>query len=149
MTHTLKIFDINSMPTPLEYNKVATFLHHHLDEFGDPQADIEHCINYALEKEHKPGGFIATAWDGTQIIGAVVINKTGMSGYIPENILVYIATHKDYRGQGLGKQLMKVAIEKASGDIALHVEPNNPARKLYEHFGFTNKYLEMRLKKEA
>ncbi|HAB28956.1 MAG TPA: GNAT family N-acetyltransferase, partial [Xanthomarina gelatinilytica] len=34
------------------------------------------------------------------------------------------------------------------GDVALHVEPNNPAIKLYESLGFTNKYLEMRLKKD-
>jgi len=42
---------------------------------------------------------------------------------------------------------MKKAIEHAEGDIALHVEANNPAKKLYEKPGFTNPYLEMRLKK--
>jgi ribosomal protein S18 acetylase RimI-like enzyme len=31
------------------------------------------------------------------------------------------------------------------GNIALHVEPDNPAKILYEKLGFTNKYLEMRL----
>ena len=70
-----------------------------------------------------------------------------MSGYIPENILVYIATHKDYRGKGLGKKLMQEAINFAKGDIALHVEANNPAKHLYEKLGFTAPYLEMRLKK--
>jgi ribosomal protein S18 acetylase RimI-like enzyme len=70
-----------------------------------------------------------------------------MSGYIPENILVYIATHRDKRGQGLGKKLMSKAIEISQGDIALHVEADNPARFLYEKLGFTNPYLEMRLKK--
>jgi ribosomal protein S18 acetylase RimI-like enzyme len=70
-----------------------------------------------------------------------------MSGYIPENILVYIATHKDFRGKGLGKKLMQEAINFAKGDIALHVEANNPAKYLYEKLGFTAPYLEMRLKK--
>jgi ribosomal-protein-alanine N-acetyltransferase len=60
---------------------------------------------------------------------------------------VYIATHNKYRGQGLGKKLMQGAIDFASGDIALHVEANNPAKFLYEKLGFTNPYLEMRLKK--
>jgi ribosomal protein S18 acetylase RimI-like enzyme len=77
--------------------------------------------------------------------GAVVMNKTGMESYIPENILVYIATHQAYRGKGLGKQLMQKAIELSEGGIALHVDPDNPARKLYERLGFENKYLEMRL----
>ena len=83
--------------------------------------------------------------DKETITGAVVVNKTGMESYIPENILVYIATHQAYRGKGLGKQLMQKAIELSEGGIALHVDPDNPARKLYERLGFENKYLEMRL----
>jgi len=39
---------------------------------------------------------------------------------------------------------METAISTAVGSIALHVEPNNPAKGLYEKLGFTNKYLEMR-----
>jgi ribosomal protein S18 acetylase RimI-like enzyme len=42
---------------------------------------------------------------------------------------------------------MEHIIEATEGDIALHVEPDNPARQLYEKYGFTNKYLEMRLSK--
>ncbi len=38
--------------------------------------------------------------------------------------------------------LMLNAIDYAKGDIALHVEANNPAIKLYEKLGFTNPYLE-------
>jgi ribosomal protein S18 acetylase RimI-like enzyme len=87
------------------------------------------------------------ARDKAKVVGAVVVNRTGMSGYIPENILVYIAIHADYRGQGMGKALMKRAIDRAEGGIALHVEPDNPAKILYEKLGFTNKYLEMRLTK--
>ena len=70
-----------------------------------------------------------------------------MDSYIPENILVYIATDASQRGKGIGKALMQNAIETANGNIALHVEPDNPAKKLYEKLGFTNKYLEMRLTK--
>ncbi|MFN2431167.1 MAG: GNAT family N-acetyltransferase, partial [Cryomorphaceae bacterium] len=49
--------------------------------------------------------------------------------------------------QGVGKELMKRIIDHTDGGIALHVEPENPAKFLYEKFGFTNKYLEMRLNK--
>ncbi|MBZ0243394.1 MAG: GNAT family N-acetyltransferase, partial [Bacteroidales bacterium] len=76
---------------------------------------------------------------------AVVVNRTGMEDYIPENILVYIAVDTSLRGKGIGKQLMKKVIDLSKGNIALHVESNNPALFLYEKLGFTNKYLEYRL----
>lgn len=127
--------------------EIADFLYEHLDEFGDEKADILKAIDYALNSGVTPGGFVVTARDEGKIIGAVVMNRTGMQGYIPDNILVYIAMDCNYRGKGIGKELMKKAIDKADGDIALHVEPENPAKFLYEKLGFTNKYLEMRLKK--
>jgi len=72
-----------------------------------------------------------------------------MKDYIPENILVYIATDKNHRGKGIGKELMLKTIDIATGNIALHVEPENPAKYLYEKVGFSSKYLEMRLTKPS
>ena len=128
--------------------EVAAFLFKHLDQYGDPKEDIMKCLDYALSPEiSRGGGLVVLAREEGKIVGAVVLNETGMSGYIPEYILVYIAVDNSQRGKGIGKKLMQKAIENANGDIALHVEPDNPAKKLYESLGFTNKYLEMRLKK--
>lgn len=124
-------------------DRIARFLEVHLDRYGDRKDDILKCLGYALDP--KRGGFVLLAVERDAISGAVVVNETGMSGYIPENILVYIAVDRSQRGQGVGKRLMQEALAKAKGAIALHVEPDNPARKLYESLGFTNKYLEMRL----
>ncbi len=135
--------------TGSQIREVVDFLYTHLEQYGDKKEDILKCIHYALSEEPGFGGFVLTAKDKSnqEIVGAVIINETGMEGYIPENILVYIAVHGGYRGKGLGKSLMENVIEKANGGIALHVEPDNPARRLYERIGFTNKYLEMRYQK--
>lgn len=122
---------------------IARFLENHLDQFGDKKEDILKCLDYAFDQQR--GGFVVLGVEANAICGAVVVNLTGMDGYIPENILVYIAVDRSQRGRGLGKGLMGKAIVKAKGSIALHVEPDNPAKKLYESLGFTNKYLEMRL----
>ena len=128
-----------------EYNdaRIVDFLHTHLEQYGDEKPQIQKCLNYVHEK----GGFILLGIIDQNIAGAVVINETGMGGYIPENILVYIAMDKQYRGQGFGKQMMENAIKLCKGDVALHVEKDNPAKFLYEKLGFTNPYLEMRLKR--
>lgn len=148
MIHTKTYSNQNIAPLEIK-NDIINFLFESLEQYGDPKKDIEKCVDYAFGKDNKPGGIVISATDSEtqKIVGAVIINKTGMSGYIPENILVYIATDKNMRGKGVGKKLMQTAIEKSNGDIALHCEPDNPAKFLYEKLGFTSKYLEMRLKK--
>lgn len=129
-------------------HKIAKFLNEHLDEYGDSVEDINKCLDYVFEKNLGKGGFVLLGIHQEEIVGAVVINETGMSGYIPENILVYIAVHKGFRGKGIGGKLMEHALKLTKGSVALHVEPDNPAKRLYERLGFTNKYLEMRLVKD-
>ena len=70
--------------------------------------------------------------------------RTGMKGYVPENLLVFVAVDPALRGRGVGEQLVRKAIELADGDIKLHVERQNPAKRLYERLGFASKYAEMR-----
>ncbi len=136
--------DTTTGPHPdLTNDHIARFLELHLDQYGDKKEDILKCLAYVFDQRR--GGFVVLAVEAGLIQGAVVVNETGMSGFIPENILVYIAVDRSQRGKGVGKQLMHEAMAKAQGSVALHVEPDNPARKLYESLGFTNKYLEMRL----
>lgn len=122
---------------------IAQFLFTHLEQYGDAIEDISKCIDYVMNPNR--GGNIVVGIDENKIVGVVILNNTGMKGFIPENILVYIAVDNSQRGKGYGKKLMEKAISIADGNIALHVEPDNPARKLYKKLGFTNKYLEMRL----
>lgn len=127
----------------IDKQAIADFLFQHLDQYGDQKEDILKCLDYVFNPNR--GGEIFLGIAEEKIIGAVVINHTGMAGYIPENILVYIAVHRAHRGKGVGKILMQETMKAVDGAIALHVEPDNPALHLYEKLGFDNKYLEMRL----
>ncbi|MBU1369274.1 MAG: GNAT family N-acetyltransferase [Bacteroidetes bacterium] len=141
----IQIYDSYLPMGTLEKKQIVDFLHQHLDEFGDTKEAIKKAIEYAVGESSVVGGYVLVGSVDGKMAGAVVVNRTGMEEYIPENILVYIAVDAALRGQGIGKQLMKKSIELAKGNVALHVEPNNPARFLYEKVGFTNKYLEYRL----
>ncbi|MDX5422509.1 MAG: GNAT family N-acetyltransferase [Hymenobacteraceae bacterium] len=129
----------------LNKDEVIDFLFEHLDQYGDERKDIAKCMDYALSQAEGKGGSVLVAREAGKVVGALILNNTGMSGYIPENILVYVAVHNSQRGKGVGKKLVQLAADNTTGSIALHVEPDNPARHLYEKVGFTNKYLEYRL----
>lgn len=127
-------------------NEFVDFLFTHLDQFGDPKEDIQKCLDYAFSEEKAAGGFALAAFLEKKLVGALIMNKTGMSGYIPEWILVYIAVDASYRGKGFGRQIVEESFKHAKGDVKLHVEYDNPAKRLYERIGFTTKYAEMRYK---
>jgi GNAT superfamily N-acetyltransferase len=136
-----------------ELNKKITreqfinFLHKHLDKFGDSKEAINKSIDYAFSKDAGKGGFLLTAWYENNLVGTLVMNFTDTEGYIPTNILVYVAVDDSYRNKGFGKSIVNKALEETDGDVKLHVEYDNPAKRLYERVGFTTKYAEMRYQK--
>jgi len=119
----------------------VNFLHAHLDRFRDDKQDISKCIDYAMQKDCGKGGLILIAYYEEELAGVLVMNKTGMSGFIPENILVYIAVDPKFRGKGIGGKIIEKAISMTKGNIKLHVEYDNPATKLYERIGIVILYV--------
>lgn len=124
------------------------FLFTHLEEYGDPLEDIRKCLHYAFSSEKSEGGFALAAFDEGELAGALIMNRTGMANYIPDWVLVFVAVDSRRRGKGIGRKIIKEAISHCDGDIKLHVEYDNPAKRLYEKLGFTSKYAEMRLSKD-
>ncbi|MCK5034540.1 MAG: GNAT family N-acetyltransferase [Candidatus Sabulitectum sp.] len=123
-------------------------LHEMLIPFEDNVRQIRDGINYAMDSCGGRGGFILAALDERDIVGALVMLKTNMSGYVPENLLLYIAVDKSKRGKGIGTILIKKALKLAKGNVKLHVEFDNPAKTLYEKIGFVSKYADMRYSNE-
>ncbi|MEJ2287888.1 MAG: GNAT family N-acetyltransferase [Deinococcales bacterium] len=128
-------------------DQAAHFLFRHLGRYGDPLDQIVHCLRRASGSAATDGGTVTLAEQDGELIGAAVTNDTHMSRYTPENLLVYIATHEEHRGRGIGAALLERVLTTVEGSVALHVEPDNPAAHLYRKLGFTQKYLEMRLER--
>ncbi len=142
-----KFVDENGFSENLTREKFVDFLFNHLDKFGDSKSAISKSIDYAFSKEKGKGGFLLAAYDDDRLVGELVMNSTGMEEFIPENILVYVAVDGAVRNKGIGKKIVEEAVKESDGNVALHVEYDNPAKRLYERLGFTTKYAEMRLKK--
>lgn len=129
-------------------DEFVDFLFLHLDRFGDPKKDIQKCLDYAFSDAKCEGGYALAAFNEGKLVGGLIMNKTGMGDYIPDWILVYVAVDASYRGKGFGKQIIEKSFQLCDGRMKLHVEYDNPAKRLYERLGFTTKYAEMRYDNE-
>ena len=132
------------LPDWIDRHSLATFLHENLKPYQDTVEDVERGLDYAFSSEPGMGGFILLAHDDDRLLGALVMLRTGMAGYIPPNLLLFVAVDAQHRGNGIGCKLCEAAIAQCEGDVCLHVEYDNPAKRLYERIGFTSKYAEMR-----
>ena len=118
------------------------FLHDTMKPYEDTKEDIHRALNQALSESSR--GFVMLMMAKNKLGGALVMLETGMKGFIPEFLLLFVSVDPDLRGLGLGKQLINQSLKECKGDVKLHVEYENPAKRLYERIGFTSKYAEMR-----
>lgn len=146
MIEIIDFYKEDEFPKGITREEFIDFLHTHLDQFGDPKEAINKCLDYAFGIIGQ-GGHALAAFEDNKLVGGLIMNKTGMGGYIPDNVLVYVAVDASQRGKGIGGKLCKRCLELSDGDVKLHVEYDNPAKRLYERLGFTNKYAEMRFHK--
>jgi ribosomal protein S18 acetylase RimI-like enzyme len=137
-----------ALPAWANKNTLAGFLHIMMKPYEDDLPDVHAGLEYAFaDGSNGRDGFAIAAGLDERLVGAVIFLKTDMSGYVPGNLLLFIAVEPELRNRGIGRRLIEMAIARCDGDIKLHVEPDNPAKRLYERIGFTNKYLEMRYAK--
>ena len=139
-----RIDNEQDFPTWAPRTSIEDFLLTNMKPYNDPPRDITAALDYCFSKDGKPGGYIMLAHFGNQLAGVCVMLNSGMGGFIPKWILLYIGVNPEIRGKGIGGKLMKESIDQCDGDVKLHVEYQNPAKRLYERFGFTTKYAEMR-----
>lgn len=143
-----EIFDQAALAKIVSPDVLVDFLHTNLMPYEDAPEDIRAGIEYALSNKPGQGGFVLLAALAGEPVGALVMLNTGMRGYVPPNLLLFVAVAVSRRGQGIGAQLVRRAQAMTRGGIKLHCEYDNPARRLYERLGFTSKYAEMRWNNE-
>lgn len=144
---TIKTFDAFSRMSIIDINRITNFIYKHSGEFGDSKTAIRKSIMYAAKELPGLGGYVFVMEDGNEILGAVVVNRTGMNEYLSENIMVYVVVKESYRKKGIAKKIIEHTIKYCKGEIAVHININNPVVKLFEKQGFKSRNIEMRLER--
>jgi ribosomal protein S18 acetylase RimI-like enzyme len=145
----IKTFDAFTRLSYLNINTITHFLHAHLETCKDSKKAIRKSLLYAAKEIPSLGGYVFVIEEKDKIIGAVIINKTGMSEYQSENFLVYLAVHQEFRNKGVASKLIKKSINYCNGNISLNVAKENSAIRLFEKKGFKQEKVQMVLNKES
>jgi GNAT superfamily N-acetyltransferase len=134
----------SELPDGVTTYEIIRFLHAHLEPFHDSEETIATAVDYAFSAHPSGRGFVLLATIGRRIVGVLVCIQMHRIAIIPENLIVYTCVDREYRTLGLGRRMVKEAIECCDGDVKLHVERSNPAVRFYRKLGFKDAYIEMR-----
>ncbi len=137
---------LEEMPPWTSLEELVTFFSTRMRPYHDTPEDVRRGVLRALSKNPGEGGFVLLVREerSGELVGGLTMLKTGMKGYVPENLLLFVAVDPHYRGRGIGGVLIRDALQRVDGAVKLHVEEDNPARRLYTRNGFQEKYVEMR-----
>ncbi|HKK69663.1 MAG TPA: GNAT family N-acetyltransferase [Candidatus Krumholzibacteria bacterium] len=137
------------LPTWADRGTLETFFHETMEPWNDSPEDVRGALDYLFSDEPGKGGFLVLAEVDGELAAALAMLNTGMKGYVPAHILLFVSVDPSMRGKGIGGDVVRYALDQCEGPVKLHVEYENPAKRLYERLGFTSKYAEMRYDPEA
>jgi len=144
----IKIKTLDELNKKISIDDLAKFVKKHMKPFHDPPEYTKKGIRDALTGVPDDGGFVLLAYLDHELVGTLVMLSTGMDNYIPPYCLLFIGVNGDFRGLGIGQQIMDYTLEEVGDNVYLHVDYDNPAKHLYERMGFLNSYAEMRYYKK-
>lgn len=140
----LRIDRPEDLPDWAPRDLLARFFHETMAPWNDTLEDVQRALDYLFSDAEGKGGFLVLASQDDELVGALAMLNTGMGGYVPAHILLFVSVDPGRRGQGLGRRIIEYALAECDGPVKLHVEYDNPAKRLYERVGFSSKYAEMR-----
>ena len=81
--------------------------------------NITQSVDYALKDTVSFGGFIVSLEKANQFYGAVIVNKSGMGGWLPDHLVVVHGVAPVLAQEEIIALLLKEADKYARGNIAI------------------------------
>lgn len=138
-------YDAYTRLSPLEAERLTQFILGHHEGPKPTERAVSKAIQYSAKEIPGLGGYVFVLKEKDEIRGLMVVNKTGMGDYIPENFIAFLTIHSEHRRTGLEQQLMDYALEYCRGDMAIHIKEMGRSMKFLQRNGFELTHMEMRL----
>ncbi len=114
-------------------NAIVQFLQRNLEASWVEETAILKAVEYATKEIPSFGGFVLTAENDQEIVAALIVNKTGLSGLMPEYVAVLQATKPITKVKVIARKLIEKAVTLAQGDIANLITDFGPKELLLEN----------------
>lgn len=88
--HFVKVTSPGLLPPWAPRPEVVRFFHETMQPYEDRPEDIERALDYAFSVEEHAGGFLMLAGLQQTLAGALLMLSTGMGGFVPEHLLVFV-----------------------------------------------------------
>src|SRR5690606_33673846 len=99
-------YDAYTRLSTMEADRLTNFILGHHEGPKPPQRAVAKAIQYSAKEIPGLGGYVFVLKEKDEILGLMVVNKTGMGDYIPENFIAFLTIHKEHRQGGLEQVLM-------------------------------------------
>lgn len=109
----------------MSYQKKATLINFICDYQEDSSLDksiITHLVDSALKEVSSFGGFVVTEEKQEEVLGVMVVNNTGMEGYMPNNLIVLGAFLPNTGKEGSKKRILQKIMHLTRGEAALLIK---------------------------
>ena len=121
----------------MSYKKKAALINFICDYQEDTSLEksiITHLVDYALKEISSFGGFVVTEEKQEEILGIMVVNNTGIEGYMPNNLIVLGTFLPNIGKEGSKKRILQKNMHITRGEAALLI------KKSYQPKNFLHSY---------
>ncbi len=134
-------------PSYILKERMTRFILDNTSEHDLTYEAVWRSVEYSLSMSKNQGGFILVGREDGDMTSVLVMNRTRMEDYMPENILIHLAIGPHVEKSETGLKLLQKAIEITHGDLAVRLNKDHPDLSLYEVMGFRERYIEYQLQR--
>ena len=142
---SITTYDAYTRLSTMEAARLTNFIHGQQEEPKSSPRAIAKAIQYSTKEIPGLGGYVFVLEEQGEIMGLMVVNKTGMGDYIPENFIAFLTVRKGEKDKGVAQKLMDYALQYCKGDLAIHIEGQGKQMDLLKENSFRLTHMEMRL----
>ena len=127
----------NSFPR-MSYQKKTNLINFICDYQEDTSLDkptIAHLVDSALKEVSSFGGFVVTEEKQEEVLGVMIVNNTGMEGYMPNNLIVLGAFLPNIGKEGSKKRILQKIMHLTRGEAALIIKASDNSENSLRNLG--------------